>query len=79
MTRRHIIYYRKRIIRNRGHIQLALNLMSPAFVELKQIAGDKGWTREFLQAANKMNPPQFNAKYHGLTGSGFMSLHNNVA
>jgi len=79
LTRRHIIYYRDRIIRNRGIIQLALNLMSPAFIELKQITGDIGWTRKFLQAASQLKPPQFNAKYHDLTGKSFMSLHNNVA
>jgi len=79
LTRRHIIYYRDRVIRNRGSIQLALNLMSPEFIELKQITGDTGWTRKFLQAANKLKPPQFNAKYHELTGKSFMSLHNKVS
>ena len=79
LTRRHIIYYRKRILCNRGRIQLALNLMSPGFVELKQIAGDSDWTREFLKAAKDMDPTRFNAAYHSLTGNSFMSLHNNVA
>ena len=79
LTRRHIIYYRKRIIRNRGYIQLALNLMSPGFIELKQIAGDSEWTQEFLKVATQINPPRFNSKYHNLTGESFMSLHNKVA
>lgn len=73
LTRRHIIYYRERIIRNRGRIQLALNLISPEFVELKQIAGDLDWGRKFLQAANDINPSRFNAEYHALTGASFMS------
>jgi hypothetical protein len=79
LTRRHIIFYRNRVIRNRVRIQLALNCISPGFVALKQIAGDLDWTREFLKAATHINPPQFNAKYHNLTGNSFMSLHNNVA
>jgi hypothetical protein len=79
LTRRHIIYYRGRIVSNRNRIQLGLNLMSPEFVELKQITGDTEWTREFLQAALALNPPRFNANYHELTGSSFMSLHNNIA
>jgi len=80
LTRWHIIYYRKRVMRNRGSIQLALNLMSPGFIEIKQITGDSGWTRKFLQAATtQINPQQFNAEYHDLTGSSFMSLHNRVA
>jgi hypothetical protein len=79
LTRRHIILYRNRIIRNRVRIQLALNRMSPEFVALKQIAGDLDWTRKFLTIATHINPSQFNAKYHNLTGDSFMSLHNNVA
>jgi hypothetical protein len=79
LTRRHIIYYRQRIMRNRGYIQLVLNLMSPEFIELKQIAGDSEWTREFLNVATQINPPRFNTKYHNLTGESFMSLHNKVA
>jgi hypothetical protein len=79
LTRRHLIYYRKRAMQNRGHIQLVLNLMSPEFVELKQITGDPEWTRESLKAANDTNPPRFNANYHELSGSSFMSLHNKVA
>jgi len=79
LTRWHIIHYRKRVIQNRGCIQLGLNLMSPGFIDLKQIAGDIDWTRKFLEAVNALNPPQFNANYHRLTGENFMSLHNNVA
>ena len=79
LTRRHIIYYRKRVIQNRGSIQLALNLMSPEFIELKQITEDSGWTRKFLQSVKQLKPAQFNAKYHDLTGKSFMSLHNNIA
>lgn len=79
LARRHIIYYRKRLMQNRDYIQLALNLMSPGFIELKQITGDSEWTREFLKAATRINPPRFNTKYHNLTGESFMSLHNKVA
>ena len=79
LTRRHIIFYRKRIIRNRSYIQLALNLMSPGSIELKQITGDSDWTREFLKVATEIKPPRFNSKYHALTGESFMSLHSNVA
>jgi len=79
LTRRHIYHYRNRIIRNRGHIQFGLNIISPGFIELKQITGDLDWTREFLKVVNDTNPPQFNVKYHSLTGTSFMSLHNTVA
>jgi len=79
LTRRHILYYRKKVILNRLRIQLALNQVSPAFVDLQQIAGDLDWTREFLKAATYIKPPQFNASYHNLTGNSFMSLQNNVA
>jgi hypothetical protein len=79
IRRRHVILYRRRLIRNRGCIQLGLNLMSPGFIDWQQIAGDTDWTRRFLEAVRKLEPPQFNAKYHELTGYSFMSLHNKVA
>jgi hypothetical protein len=79
LTRQHIIFYRKRVMRNRVRIQLALNRISPEFVGLQQITGDLDWTRKFLKAATHINPPRFNAKYHNLSGDSFMSLHNNVA
>jgi len=79
LTRRHIYHCRKGIIQNRAQIQLGLNLISPEFVELKQIAGDSDWTQSFLEAVNQLNPPKFNEKYHALTNTSFMSSHNNVA
>ena len=79
LTRRHIIHYRQRVVQNRGRIQLGLNLMSPGFIEMKQITGDTDWTSKFLEAATEIKPPQFNSRYHRLTGKSFMSLHNNVA
>ena len=79
LARRHIIHYRNRVIQNRGCIQLGLNMMSPGFIGLTQIAGDTDWTRRFLDAATDPNLPQFNVTYHELTGKSFMSLHNNVA
>jgi len=79
LSRRHIIFYRKRVILNRVRIQFALNMMSPEFVPLKQIAGDSDWTQNFLKVVTCINPPQFNAGYHNLTGHSFMSLHNKVA
>ena len=79
LTRRHIIQYRKRIMRNRGFIQLGLNLMSPEFISLGKTAGDTEWTRKFLEAVAQIKPPQFNSLYHGLTRKSFMSLRNNVA
>jgi hypothetical protein len=54
-------------------------MISPGFIELKQITGDLDWTREFLKTANDINPSQFNVKYHDLTGTSFMSLQNTVA
>jgi hypothetical protein len=79
LTKRHVIHYRKRITQNRGTIQLGLNLMSPEFIDLKQITGDTDWTKEFLEVVTQIKPPQFNAKYHELTNRNFMSSHNKIA
>jgi len=79
LTRRHIIYYRNRVMQNRKQIQLGLNLMSPGFIDLQQITGDTDWTRSFLKAVTQKKPPQFNSQYHSLLRKSFMSLHNNVA
>jgi hypothetical protein len=79
ISRRHLTYYLSRLRANRILLQYGLNGMSPAFIRLGTIAEDKSWTKSFLDEIRFLKPSRFNADFHQITGSSFMSLHNMVA
>lgn len=49
IQRRHINFYRKRIIRNRKLIQYVLNLISPEFIFTGNIPENQVWVKAFLE------------------------------
>jgi len=79
ITRRHLLYYLSRLQKNRRLLQLGINEISRALIRLGAITEDKKWTQSFLAEIRRLNPLQFNADFHRITGKSFMSLHNMVA
>jgi len=79
MSRRHINFYKKRLMENRKLIQYALNIMSPGLICLGRFPGDKDWTREFVKIFDNVHPHVFLVEFHKITNNSFMSLQNTVA
>lgn len=79
IDRRHINYYKKRIMENREFIQYGLNLISPEFISAGSIPENQIWVREFLDEVNKTQTHIFLVDFHTKTGESFMTLHNMVA
>jgi len=52
IQRRHINFYRKRIIRNRKLIQYVLNLISPEFIFTGNIPENQAWVKAFLEVVH---------------------------
>jgi hypothetical protein len=73
------LYYLSRLQKNRRLLQLGINEISRALIRLGAITEDKKWTQSFLAEIRRLNPLQFNADFHRITGKSFMSLHNMVA
>lgn len=79
VDRRHINYYKKRILENRKFIQYVLNLISPEFISAGSIPENQTWVKEFLVEVNKIQASIFLVDFHTNTGESFMTLHNMVA
>jgi hypothetical protein len=79
MDRRHINYYKKRILENREFIQYGLNLISPEFISVGSIPENQVWVKEFLDIVHRIQPHVFLVDFYQKTGESFMTLQNMVA
>jgi hypothetical protein len=79
IERRHINYYRKRIIDNRRLIQYGLNLMSPEFIFAGTIPENQTWVKTFLDRVHNLHPHAFLVEFSKTTGKSFMTSQNMIA
>ena len=79
VSRRLANKYLARLRNNRGLIQYGINQMSPDNISLGRISGDAEWTKSFLGGMRLSLFPEFNAKFHKITGKSFMSSHNRIS
>jgi len=79
VSRRLIAKYLTRLRNSRGLIQYGLNQLSPDNISLGRLSGDTEWTKGFLDGMRPNLCPEFNAKFHKITGKSFMSLHNRIS
>lgn len=79
IERRHINFYRKRIIRNRKLIQYVLNLISPEFIFAGNIPENQMWVKTFLEAVHSVHTHVFLVDFSNITGKSFMTSQNIVA
>lgn len=79
MERRHINYYRKRLVANRQLIQYGLNLISPGFIPAGEIPENQQWAKIFLQEVYSIHPHVFLVDFSNITGKSFMTSQNIIA
>lgn len=79
IERRHINYYRKRIIENRQFIQYGLNLISPEFIFAGRIPENQKWVKTFLDKVHTLHPHVFIVDFSKITGKSFMTSQNMIA
>lgn len=79
MERRHINYYRRRIIENRKLIQYGLNLISPEFIFAGNIPENQNWVKTFLDKAHSLHNHVFIVNFARITGKSFMTSQNMIA
>lgn len=73
IERRHVNFYRKRIIKNRKLIQYALNIISPEFIFAGNIPENRVWVKTFLEAVQNLHPHVFLIGFSNITGKSFMT------
>ena len=73
IQRRHINFYRRRIIRNRKLIQYVLNLISPEFIFTGNIPENQVWVKMFLEVVRGLHAHVFLVGFSNLTGKSFMT------
>lgn len=73
IERRHINYYKKRILNNRQFIQYGLNLISPGFICAVSILENQKWVKKFLKEVNNLNHHVFLINFFKHTGKSFMT------
>lgn len=79
LSRRHLNYYRRRIIKNRKLIQYGLNLISPEFFPSSRIPDNQMWVKAFLTEVHNMDLQAFLFEFSMSTGKSFMTANNMVA
>jgi transposase-like protein len=79
MERRHINYYRKRIVQNRQLIQYGLNLISPEFILAGATPENQKWVKTFLDKVHSLHPHVFLVDFSKTTGKSFMTSQNMIA
>ena len=79
IERRHINYYRKRIINNRKLIQYGLNLISPGFIHMGLIPDNQNWIKDFLEQVDRLHPHVFLVDFFKNTGKSFLTSKNMIA
>lgn len=73
IERRHINYYRQRIIKNRRFIQYGLNLISPEFIPAGEIPENQRWVKTFLEMVQSIHPHVFHCDFSNTTRNSFMT------
>lgn len=79
IERRHINFYKRRLLENRKFIQLGLNLISPEFTDAGSIPENRLWVKEFFDAVYKMQPCIFHVGFYQKTYKSFLALQNTAA
>lgn len=79
IERRHLNYYRKRIVKNRQLIQYGLNLISPEFIFAGTIPENQKWVKIFLEKVHRLHPHVFLVDFSKITGKSFMTSQKRVA
>lgn len=79
IARRHVNYYRKRIIENRKLIQYGLNLMSSEFIFAGTIPENQYWVKTFLDKLHNLYPHVFVVDFLKTTEKSFMTSQNMIA
>jgi hypothetical protein len=79
IERRHVNYYRKRVVDNRKLIQYGLNLMSPEFIFAGTIPENQEWAKAFLEKVYTLHPHVFVIDFSKTTGKSFMTSQNMIA
>lgn len=79
LERRHLNYYRKRIVENRCLIQYVLNLISPEFIFARTIPENQKWVKTFLEKVQNLHPHVFFLDFSKSTGKSFMTSQNMIA
>lgn len=79
IERRHINYYRKRIIDNRQLIQYGLNLISPEFILAGTIPENQKWVKTFLEKVLNLHHHVFFVDFSKNIGKSFMTTQNMIA
>jgi hypothetical protein len=79
LERRHINYYRKRIVQNRQLIQYGLNLISPEFIFAGTIPENQKWVKTLLDRVHNLHPHVFLVDFSKITGKSFMTSQNMIA
>jgi transposase-like protein len=79
IERRHINYYRKRIIKNRQLIQYGLNLISPEIIFAGTIPENQKWVKIFLEKVHSLHPHVFLVDFSKTTGKSFMTSQKRIA
>ncbi|HAE60889.1 MAG TPA: hypothetical protein DCG38_00900 [Eubacteriaceae bacterium] len=79
IERRHINYYRKRIVDNRKLIQYGLNLISPEFIFAGTIPENQIWVKTFLDKVQRLHPHVFLVGFSKTTGKSFLTSQNMIA
>lgn len=73
LERRHLNYYRKRIVENRNLIQYVLNLISPEFIFAGSIPENQNWVKTFLEKVQNLHPHVFLLDFSLHIGKQFMT------
>ena len=79
LERRHINYYRRKIIENRKFIQYGLNLISPEFISAGNIPENQKWVKTFLDKVHSLHNHVFIVNFARITGKSFMTSQNMIA
>lgn len=79
IERRHLNYYRKRIINNRQLIQYGLNMISPEFNSSGTIPENHAWVKCFLEKVVRVHPHVFLVDFSKTTGKTFLTSQNMIA
>lgn len=73
IERRHVNFYRKRIMRNRKLIQYALNIISPEFIFAGNILENRVWVKTFIETVYRLHAHVFLVDFSNITGKSFMT------
>ena len=79
IERRHVNYYRKRIIKNRQLLQYGLNLISPGHIFTGAIPENQTWVKVFLERVHSLHPHVFLVDFSNISGKSFMTSQNMIA